>query len=139
MRQTTRRWTHAFTATELPTLTVAEAGILDTAQATLIDIASTLHGQNFQPFGNASFDQLHDTYQRLQTVQDRCERLATTLQHALHAHDGVCLENSDKIEFHVYLYHALDITYLIFSDVAEYCELLQHISTHIEPALATTG
>ena len=115
----------------------AESNALETADASLRNVARRLGSWDARPLSEYSFEELVETHERLDKLEEHCERIATERQRALLDGEWSCPNPSTSSGLQAYLYRDLSVTYPVLADVAAQCRLLRRAQSRVRRMLTT--
>ena len=113
-----------------------EMEALKAAEAVIDEIATALQKQNVRPLGESSFEELCESYERLDDAEEYCRQFARDRQRKLQADDLANPNPTETPGLQAYLYTGLAVTYPILADITDCYPLLERGKARVTRALA---
>lgn len=115
-----------------------EADALETALVDLQEIDDQLDDQERAVCNRFSFSGLRESYEMLDDIEDRCDRLSRKRQRALHDEEWAYPNPSKAVGLQSYLYSDLDTQHPVLVDIADRYRRLRRLRSRVVRALTKT-
>lgn len=115
-----------------------EAEALEEYRGGLESIGATLAALNERPLSARSFDELRETWDRLESLEDRCASLLADRQVGIHDVDDVGLRSNAPL-LQAYLYTPLEVSFPVLADGTDLASKLRTAQGRVADAISRRG